>query len=253
MKKKGEDTEVSFYHGTLLESAEEIAEKGFQVWFWDEPTEDAEGCYAPSTGVLGNGIYISRSWESCLLYGRTLLRVSLQPGTRVLDLWPEADPRVINYLRREFGSQILRQAPRKVLPKNKKLTQSEIINLIRYHFHESIDFKRPPVVMTDKKLQKQCLHSGLMMNFRSMLLRCNFHGYGENRDEIGVVIFSPERLILRELVADLSGEDSNEIYQAPEVLRPDVTLDTLRRLFERRGSERAKKLAKLIEARRSEF
>jgi hypothetical protein len=250
MKKRSEDMELSYYHGTLLESAEEIAEQGFKVWFWDVPTEDAEGCYAASTGVLGNGIYISRSWESCLLYGKTLLRVSLKAGTRVLDLWPEPDQRVVNYLRREFGSEILRQAPWKVLPKNKKLTQSEIINLIRYHFHESIDFNRPPEVMTDKKMQKQCLHSSLMMNFRSMLLRCNFHGYGENGDEIGVVIFSPERLILRELLADLSGEDCNEIYQAPEVLRPNVTLDTLRRLFERRGSDRAKKLAKLIAERR---
>lgn len=115
-----------FYHGTSLEAAESIAQHGFCVWF-----EDDEGGRYAGGGNLGTGLYLTCNWRIALWFGPILLRVAIRPGTRLLNSALPPDGKIVDYLQKEFGREILRKTPWKVLPKNKKLKLRELISLFR--------------------------------------------------------------------------------------------------------------------------
>ena len=101
-----------FFHGTSLEAAKAIAKHGFRVWFAD----DEPGRY-PGGGNLGVGAYITCNWRIALWFGPTLLRVAMHPGTRLLNLALPPDGKIIGYLQREFGREILSRSPGKLFQK----------------------------------------------------------------------------------------------------------------------------------------
>jgi hypothetical protein len=132
-----------------------------------------------------------------LLYGPALLRVTMAPGTRILDTAKPPEGHVIRRLKKEFGRDVLTDDPRKVLPTNKRLTLRELIALFRFHYQpvfrgyrEDGTKRRKPG--TDERWN--CLKT-----FRSLLIRYGFHGYGNPEDGIGIVVFAPDRLIAKEV------------------------------------------------------
>ncbi len=115
-----------FYHGTPIDNAVGIIERG----------------YGEGYGLLGSGVYITCNWLIALwaMYWKdylghgAILRVCISRGTRILNSSKKPDRKCLQYLRKEFGKEILEKHPRKVIPKNKRLTQKEFINLFRYHY-----------------------------------------------------------------------------------------------------------------------
>lgn len=178
-----------FFHGTSPKSARKIAQQGFRVWLRDKEV----GRYA-SGGNLGNGIYITCNWRMALWFGPVLLRVGLRSGTRVLNAAVMPDSKVLSYLQREFGREILKKPPWKVVPENKKLRQHELIALFRYHYEKT--WERAYGFAKWPKQREQ--HARLVDVFRSLLIRYGFHGYGNPEDDNGIVVFSGDRLVLVE-------------------------------------------------------
>ena len=81
-------------------------------------------------GVLGRGTYVTCNWRGCLHFGPVVFRVELQPGTRIMRLDKAADPRVIDTLKREVRTgNPAPPPPWKAMPKNKRLTLREVVEL----------------------------------------------------------------------------------------------------------------------------
>ncbi len=189
-----------FFHGTSLEAAERIAHEGFRVWRSETFNfgDGEEQFMVASGGNLGVGIYLSCDWHVALVFGSTLLRVTLKPGTRLLDSTAPPDASVLRYLQREFGRAVLRDSPYKVLPRNKQLKLHELVALFRFHYQGTWEKQYGMSWSAWPRVRK--LHASLLDRFRSMLIRYGFHGYGDPRDENGVVIFSGDCLELVEVV-----------------------------------------------------
>ncbi len=226
-----------FYHGTSLNAAESIARYGFRVWFRDEEI----GRYAGG-GNLGVGIYVTCNWRIALWFGPTLLLVTIRPGTRLLNAALPPDGKIVDYLQREFGREVLKKTPWKAIPRNKKLTLRELIALFRYHYRHTWEkeyskdrdgFPRWPM--------RRELHSRMLDGFKSLLIRYGFDGYGNPSDDNGIVIFAEDRLVLREVVADISSPDYETLHR--EDFRQFQNIDEVKKFFQSRGSRRAKELA----------
>ena len=224
-----------FFHGTRLEDVEAIARQGFREWFQEE-----EFGRCARGGVLGRGIYVSCNWRTALWYGDALLCVGVRRGTRFLDASVPPDPKCIEYLQREYGREILKKPPWTVLPKNKRLTLAELTALVRYHYAWTWmkDFGKDAAGWP-KWPRKRWRHGDLLPGLRSLLVRYGFHGFGNPDDEMGIVVFSGDRLVLSALVADVPRPESPR--------RADWgNLAELDRHFRAHGSEQAKRLAEQI-------
>ena len=112
-----------YYHGTWPDYGASIMRRGFELGH-------------PGSGhLLGRGVYIARELASAALWEAGLvLVVRLQPGTRILWIEEEYDQRVIDSLRREFSQELLNLGPHfeRAIPRNKQLTQHELIQLCNY-------------------------------------------------------------------------------------------------------------------------
>jgi hypothetical protein len=231
-----------FYHGTSSEAAESIAQRGFCVWFED----DEYGRYH-SGGNLGIGLYITCNWRMALMFGPTLLRVAIRPGTRFLNTALRPDGKILDYLQREFGREILRKPPWKVLPKNKKLKLGELIALFRYHYWHVWEKEYGTDREDDAKWpRRRELHFWLVDDFRNILIRYGFHGYGNPEDDNGIVVFAGDRLALKEVVAEFSPADYLTLEKGS--FRQFRDVGEVKDYFQRHGSRRAKKMAEQVAA-----
>ncbi len=183
-----------FFHGTSLANAQAILTQGFRIWHRDPE----HGRYACG-GNLGNGIYLSCSWATALWFGPALLRVTLRPGTRVLDTSLRPSRQALGFLTREFGREILEKPPWKVLPQNKRLKRRELVELFRHQYWKTWDDPEFGKARWEKRF-------ALLGRFRSMLVRYGYHAYGHPADDNGVVVFAEDRIELRELVGAVSPE-----------------------------------------------
>lgn len=194
-----------FYHGTSRYSARSILREGFRDRSTTRSVPKIRYMGRRGTewyrhgGVLGNGTYITRNWKTGLFFGPVLFRVELMAGTRLIDLEPAPDPAVIGRLRREFGHQILTRHPLEVMPRNKRLTHEEAVELARHHNWQRMhaDFLR-----TDHP-RGYDFHSARLMDLRSILIRHGIHGWGDPVDLDGILIFAADRLRVREVVVSL--------------------------------------------------
>src|ERR1700674_4112628 len=93
-----------FYHGTGLDPAESIVQRGFSAWTYDEEL----GRWRQGDN-LGPGIYITGNWRIALFFGPTLLRVGIRPGTRFLNAAMPPDTATLRYLQKEFGRDVLKK------------------------------------------------------------------------------------------------------------------------------------------------
>jgi hypothetical protein len=112
-----------YYHGTWTGYGHSIMSRGFQLG------HEGHG------HLLGRGVYIAQELASAALWTWDFVIIcSLVPGTRILWIDGTHDQRVINRLRREFGSELLDLGPhfQRAIPHNKQLTQAELIELCNY-------------------------------------------------------------------------------------------------------------------------
>lgn len=231
-----------FYHGTSLKAAESIARDGFRVWFQD----DEIGRYAGG-GNLGTGIYITCDWRVALWFGPALLRVTIRPGTRLLNAAVPPDGKIVAYLQREFGREVLKKPPWKVIPGNKKLTLRELIALFRYHYRNTWEkeYGKDRDGFPGWPMRRE-LHSRMLGGFKSLLIRYGFAGYGNPADDNGIVIFAEDRLILKEVVAEIPDPDYEVLHR--DGFKQSRNIDELKKFFYRRGSKRARELSEQVAA-----
>jgi hypothetical protein len=177
-------------HGTTAEAAAAILREGFRVW----RREEGIGRIA-SGGNLGVGIYLTLDPEVARWFGPAVLRVTLSPGTRLLNAARPPDRALLDSLVREFGREILTRPPRKVLPANKKLSRDEVIQLFRHHYVATWERDwgrdREGVPRWPPRRDRHAAHLDEM---RSLLLRHGFHGFGNPADDNGIVVFAEDRL-----------------------------------------------------------
>ena len=227
-----------FYHGTRLSSAHCIATEGFRTWFEDED----DGRRYTRNGVLGKGLYISCNWRTALWFAPVLLRVSLQPGTRLLNAALPPNQKVIKYLQKEFGREVLRKAPWKVIPANKRLTLRELVELFRYHYWHT--WEKPWALNRHGDVKwpaRRETHFRNLSDYKKLLVRYGFDGFGNPDDENGIIVFADDKLCLEQLVAEIPLGDFFDDNRAP------ADVKQLEAWFQRHGSAKTQALARYIE------
>lgn len=195
-----------FYHGTSKRVARKILAHGLRDYSWtaeapllkNKANHERDRWLHGSGGVYGRGTYITFNWRAALYFGPVLFRLRLQPGTRIVRLDLPHDPKIIDTLKREFGREILKASPWKVLQKNKRLTLDEAIPLARYH---NDIYER-----TWADCDPSNPHEALMFDIRKILVRYGIHGWGEATDLNGIVIFATDRLKVAKVILSLPTE-----------------------------------------------
>lgn len=206
-------TGAPLFHGTSRRNARKILQDGFRDWSWTAETPLLKHKAARGdlrwfhNGSYGRGTYVSCNWRSALHFGPVLFRVELQQGTRILRLDLPPEGKVLDSLVREFGREILTKSPWKVMPRNKRLTLDEAVQLARHHVShwEGESWGDP----------RGALHEALMLDLRKILVRYGIQGWGEPSDLGGIVIFSSDRLKIREVVLSVPDEDLWCRYRHP--------------------------------------
>ena len=215
-----------FFHGTSKRNARRILREGLRDWSWTADTPLLK--YKAKRGIVrwmhggfyGRGTYITCNWRSALFFGPVLFRVELQPGTRILRLDLPPASKVLDALKREFGREILTKSPWKVMPRNKRLTLDEAIQLARHHVAnwEASSWFNP-----------RCeVHERLMLDLRKILVRYGIQGWGEPSHIGGIVIFATDRIKVREVVVSVPTEDLwLEFRQPGPRTGPDSSLEAM--------------------------
>ena len=250
-----------FYHGTSYQNATGIIGRG----------------YGEGVGLLGSGVYITCNWLIALwaMYWKycdhgAILRVGISKGTRILNSAKKPDRKCLQYLRKEFGEEILKKHPRKVIPKNKRLTQKEFINLFRYHYWNFQEKEKdrfggssrffwdyiPEGAGGEKRAKGTRFHKSLCFKLVSDLrIQYQFDGFGNPEDEFGVVIFEGNHLKVKEIIFEwIRGRDSSVPYDfcddwlnpKSDIRKKFPDVDHLIKYFQKRGSKEAKELAKQV-------
>ena len=110
---------MKVYHGTSAEAASSILGDRFNL----KHERWGRG--------WGHGLYVSWSPHFAAMWGEVVLVCELHPGIKVLWHRPH-DPKVIAYLKREFGVGIVEPDFWKILPENKQLRGKEIAAVWNY-------------------------------------------------------------------------------------------------------------------------
>lgn len=216
-----------FFHGTSKRSARKVLKEGLRDY--SSTAETPRLKYKAKQGiarwmhggVYGQGTYITCDWRSALYFGPVLFRVELDSGTRIVHLDTPPDGKILDRLKREFGNEIFKASPRKVIPKNKRLTLEEAIQLARYHAEKTNWF-------TWRRSSQVDVHKALMFDLRSILVRYGIHGWGDVMDLNGIVIFATDRLKVREVVLSMpTPELRDEASDPGKYYRGYPSLDAL--------------------------
>jgi hypothetical protein len=85
------------------------------------------------------------------------------------------------------------------MPRNKRLTLNEAVQLARYH----VAIMEKPEGSDRDRIN----HQKRMRELRSILVRYGMHGWGEATDLGGVVIFATDRLTISEVVVSVPTDD----------------------------------------------
>ncbi len=175
----------TFLHGTQPGRATKILTEGFAQFRRGDPVGRYWG-----EGCLGAGTYFTRAFRQALFFGPAILRVGLAPGTRILDASEMPDKKVLAYLKREFGKDILGPRPLSCISTNKHLRQTELIALLRLHFNAVWPYPYRETQWTRQYLR----HAKALSCLVSELSKAGFHGYGNPQDDKGVVVWEAHRV-----------------------------------------------------------
>jgi len=119
------DLDKIYYHGTETRRAYATMTQGFKLG------EEVHG------RLLGRGLYIAQQLNSAKFWSHFIvIKCQLLPGTRILWLHEGYDKKVLAYLKKEFGKELLTLGPQfhRAIPKNKQLTGRELVTLCNYIF-----------------------------------------------------------------------------------------------------------------------
>ena len=139
---------------------------------------------------LGRGIYLTKSIDRAYSYAMcnspdyilwgAVVSVRLKKSTRILDISAPPDKSTLNYLKKEFGKDIINPFRFHLcIPRNKHLTKKEIIALCRYFHHQQEDDTPAYDRALGKSRMPQYLH------------RYQYDGYGDANGPAGVSILKP--------------------------------------------------------------
>jgi hypothetical protein len=133
--------------------------------------------------MFKEGIYLTKSIDvaEMLAYGDIIFKCRLSEKTSILRIDEKYDKKVIDYLRREFGREILTSDISKAMPSNKHLTKKELINLLNYRFHK--DFWR------QNRKGEWC--SEISPSIRQQLKLHKYDAIGNAENEAGIAVFNP--------------------------------------------------------------
>jgi hypothetical protein len=215
------------YHGTSKRHARSILRHGLRDSTWMEhqaiPGKSHRLRYR---GALGHGTYLTANWKVGLFFGPVLFRAELQPGTRIVHLDVPHDSAIISRLQRKFTHQLLTHPLHQSIPRNKRLTLDEAIQLARYHHHACGKnlFSSP----------KHQIHHQRLLELRSVLISYGIHGWGEMHDLYGLCLFAPSRIHLREVVlclptARLAADCNNYLRTGGPHASLDAMIQTMHR------------------------
>lgn len=97
--------------------------------------------------------------------------------------------------------------PLKVMPRNKRLTLNEAVQLARHHVDVKMHAR-----WDDRKSD---LHDQRMRELRSILVRYGIHGWGEAKDLNGIVVFATDRLSVREVIVSVPSPEMSDAFHDP--------------------------------------
>lgn len=175
-----------WYHGTSRTNAYFIMKEGFKI------------CDVRHGRNQGNGIYISQKLKSACYWTMgdegIIIKCNLKPSLNILWVYEGYDTKVIDYLKREFGKDILKLGTHfyKAIPQNKQLTKKELINLVNYFFEYRSKKRQKPSGRLFCKNYRIWEQFPYLMEY---LRRHQFDGIGDRTfeywDSDGVCIFNP--------------------------------------------------------------
>jgi len=221
-----------YYHGTSHYSAYRILNEGFRILK-----------YYGSSGVKGTGIYVTDSLEyACDMAsgkssnenGSCFIECELKTTSPIFWTDKEYDPKVVKYLKKEFSKKI--DNPdcdiKKNIPKNKKLTKKEVINLVNYW-----------KIKEDKKTERLRNRkpyawpswkgdSSYLENVRFLLSRHNFSGWGQYThdcwDSDEVVVFNPSEVVPTKVWGISSDYNEKSLFYENVKIGKELTLAELK-------------------------
>jgi len=198
------------HHGTRPERAERIRAEGFKVGKVDLFGDgDPVGI---GNGNIGFGTYLTTEWRVALWFGRAILKVHLTRGTRILRMERPPDKKVLAYLRKEFGKGLFDTTKiQSVIPHNKKLSLSEYIALLSYHYERTRKYFWTFKSLESKRYTRKWKHVAAMHGLGGGLQRFGIHGFGEERTDNGIVVFRPNRVVVDDLVVVVPKERYEKI------------------------------------------
>lgn len=198
-----------YFHGTIsLRSALAILKEGFKCYFFED------GSYEGYSTILGVGSYLSCNWRVTVIFGTYIFQTTLEGATKILDISKPYDPKIIRSLKKEFGHDITDSGNvEKVLPRNKHLKLDELTALTRYHYYRVWEH-RPLKEFWTKKQER---HLSALDSCISILKRIGYHGFGDPSDENGIVIFTPERIIVQKLIAHVPYDGRGKLLDSGEL------------------------------------
>ena len=82
------------------------------------------------------------------------------------------------------------------------------------------------------------------MQYRRLLMRYGYHGFGNPADDNGIVVFADDRVTLLEVVGEIP-ESYHQAHEARDFSNLG-NVDAVREMFQRNGSEEAKSLAERV-------
>lgn len=181
-----------WYHGTSKRSARKLSNEPFRDWCIPLKTPNLKHLSAQFShrylhrGAFGRGIYITSNWRVAATFGPVIFEVSLNNGTKIIDLAPTPNHAVLKSLKHEFGQEILEKPFWRVLPTNKNLTLEEAIELARY-----FNFKR---TQNENCCRRFLIYDALLESSRKALVRFGVNGTGEGDSFDGIVIFAADKI-----------------------------------------------------------
>jgi hypothetical protein len=183
-----------------------IKREGFRT-----ETQDEDGRWFRD-GNLGVGLYLTKNWKVTAIFGELLVDVEVQSGTKIIDASIKPKRRTLDYLIAEFGKEIVTSdSPLKVLPKNKKLKESELVELLRYQYCQAWEkdwgrskegYQKFPI--------KRIKHLDALNSCVSLLKKYKYHGFGNPQDDNGIIVFSADRVRLNRVIGEFKDKSKRK-------------------------------------------
>jgi hypothetical protein len=224
-------TDKIYYHGTETRRAYAIMTQGFKVG------EIMHG------RLLGRGLYITQRLESARFWAHNIVfRCRLAAGTRILWIHEEYDRKVLRFLRREFGRELLSSGPdfHRAIPANKHLTTGELIALCNYLFAQRRK-ARDKFIWPRKEKRAQAYYA-LWEDLSALHAQVRQQGYDAlgNRtyadwDSDEILVFNPSQVT--PLTAHRLTWEEDEDYNAVVTISDPLDMDNLAQLSQAAQAE----------------